>query len=74
MNSLPEASLEDLGEEKFGLLFLATKFEVEKELLVFLKQKTIFHRSLVSVIVDKSHKEKTWSGKSSINNFSELLL
>lgn len=72
-NSLPEASLEDVGAGKFQLLFSSAENVLEKEFLAFLKQETIFHRSLAAVVVDESHTVETWSGKRYINNLSELL-
>ena len=46
----------------------------EKSSSHFLKQETIFHGSLAAVVVDESHTVETWSGKSAINDLSELLL
>ena len=50
-NSLPEASLEDVGAGKFQLLFSSAENVLEQEFLAFLKQETIFHRSLAAVVV-----------------------
>ena len=68
-NSLPEASLEDVGAGKFQLLFSSAENVLEKEFLAFLKQDTIFHRTLAAVVVDESHTLETWSGKRYITSY-----
>ena len=73
-NSLPEVSLEDLRAGKFQLLLSSAENVLGNEFLAFfLKQDTIFHGGLAAVVVDESHRVETWSGKSAINNLSELL-